>query len=104
LEIIMQTLERRSFLKLALGLAAVGVAAVSATQSQAMPTLAMPAQPPIDKEPQPEPAIANQDDVADAAPEKVQWHYRRYSRWHWRRRWHYRRWYWRRRWRHRYWY
>jgi hypothetical protein len=98
----METMERRSFIKLTLGLAAItaGTAAVM-KPSQAMPVMA-PVEPPrqdteakpeVNSEARPEPAVATQNDIDTVKPENVQY---------WRRRWRWRRWRWRRRWWRRY--
>lgn len=98
-------MERREFLKLALGFtAAAGVIAVTAATAQAAPMLPqatnmVPPAGPKDA-PAAEPAIATQDDIDSMQPEQVQWGWRR--RRYWRRR------YWRpgvrrRYWRRRYW-
>jgi hypothetical protein len=91
-EVRMQTMERRGFLKLTLGIAAAAAVAGATTPSQAMPVLA-PADPQSPKtEATPEPAVATPKDVEDATVENVQW-------WRWRRRryfvrrpWRWRRW------------
>lgn len=85
-------MERREFLKVALGVAA-GAMVVSSV-AQAAPL--MPPQPTLDKSgsPQdlkPQPAVADQNDLDAARIEEVRWGRRR--RWGWRRRrfWGYRR-------------
>jgi hypothetical protein len=100
----METMERRSFIKLTLGLAAVAAGTAAVTPSRAMPVMA-PVEPPQpkaeakpepavgtkpDTEAKPESAVATQSDIDTVKPENVQY---------WRRRWRYRRWRWRRRWR-----
>ena len=95
----MDTIERRSFLKLALGLAVVTAVGAATAPSEAMPVAAVdPPRP--DPELKPEPAIAEQDDTDVTKAEPVQWYWRRRRRrrWWWRRRR-----YWRRR-RRLYWY
>jgi len=95
----MDTMERRSFLKLSLGLAVVAAVGAVAAPSEAMPVA--PIDPPrSDPEAKPEPAIAEQDDTDVTKAEPVQWYWRRRRRrrWWWRRRR-----YWRRR-RRLYWY
>jgi hypothetical protein len=104
-------MERRHFLKVALGFAAgVGLAAQVVTEVQAAPLL--PTNPLDDRKPdnEPQPAVASQDDVDRLQPEQVQWRRRGWRRrrfwgyrrrhWGWRRRYAVRRRYWRRR---RYW-
>jgi hypothetical protein len=89
----METMERRSFLKLTLGLAAVAAGTVAVVKpSQAMPVMA-PVEPPrqdteAKPEAKPEPAVATQNDIDTVKPENVQYYWRRR---YWRRR------YWRRR-------
>ena|SRR5262245_1163185 len=100
----MDTMERRSFLKLTLGLAVITAVGAATARSEAMPVA--PIDPPrSDPEAKPEPAIAEQDDTDVTKAEPVQWYWRRRRRRWWRRR---RYWYWRRRrrryWRRRYWY
>ncbi|MCA1415270.1 twin-arginine translocation (Tat) [Bradyrhizobium sp. NBAIM20] len=95
-------MERRNFLKLALGLTA-GAAAFAATAAQAAPLspqpLADPARP-LQGNPDAHPAVATGEEAAQLAPEQVHWRGRgRHWGWHrrhWRRhrrRWH-RRHYW----------
>ena len=105
-------MERRDFLKLALGFAAGAV--VLAESARAAPIIPQPltadGRPPADAEARP--AVATGDEVERLSPEQVHWRRRRYRRWRrrhwgWRRRhwgWHRRRWRRRRRyWRRRYW-
>ena len=95
-------MERRHFLKLALG-AAAGTAALAAS-AQAAPIAPHPFT--EDRLPASEaarPAVTTAGEVEKLKPEEVRWH-RRWHR-HWRRRhwgWHRRRWH-RRHWRRRYW-
>ena len=81
-------MERRDFLKFAFGFAAgAGVIAAAATAASAAPMLA-PHQDLMNgpkPEPDAKPALADQDDVARAEPEKVYWRRRHYRR-HYRRR------------------
>ena len=81
-------MERREFLRLAFGVAAgAGAIAAAATAATAAPMLApqsdlMPREQPRAAA---EPALADQDDLARAQPENVQWrrrHYRRRRHWH----------------------
>lgn len=82
-------MERRDFLKFAVGVAAgAGAIAAAASAATAAPMLApqnglMPR-----KEPDmaAKPAVADQDDVARAGVEQVQWRRRHYRRRYWRRR------------------
>jgi hypothetical protein len=89
----MELMERRSFLKFTLGVAAAATSTAAATRTQAMPVIP-PVEPPrTDAVEEPEPAVATPADVNAAQPETVQyWRYRhwRYRRWRWRRwrRWH----------------
>lgn len=78
-------MERREFLKLALGFTATAgaLAAGAATTAQAAPML--PPQPnmmPPQDVPSAEPAIATQDDVDGVTAEQVQWRRRRYRRYY----------------------
>lgn len=100
-------MERREFLKLALGFTAAAGAIVTTASAQAAPMLP----PARDLASVPkgqsavEPAIATQDDVDAMQPEQVRWGWRRrrWRRYHWRPR-YWRRRYWRPRvWRRRYW-
>lgn len=85
-------MERREFLRFAFGVAAgAGAIAAAATAASAAPMLA----PQQDLTPRPEPdlaakpAVADQDDLARAGVEQVQWRGRRrryYRRRYWRRR------------------
>jgi hypothetical protein len=85
-------MERREFLRFAFGVAAgAGAIAAAASAATAAPMLApqndlMPRKEPDNAA---KPAVADQDDVARAAPENVHWrrrHYRRRRYWR-RRRW-----------------
>ncbi len=99
-------MERRHFLKLAIGFA--GGAMALAASAQAAPLLPLSPQPKL-APPRPEdatPAVTTQDDVDRLTPEEVRWGHRGHGHWghrHWgwhRRRhwgWHRRRWGWRRR-------
>jgi len=95
-------MERRDFLKIALGVAAV----VTTTAAQAMTPVpsALPKQPP-NPETEAKPAVATSQDVEEAKVENVDWRRRHWRHRHWRRRhWGWRRRYWRRRhWRHQHW-
>ena len=100
-------MERRHFLKLAVGFAA-GAAALAAS-AQAAPLLPQPSagngRLPGGQE-DAHPAVATGDEVDRLAPEQVRWgHYGHGHHWGWRRRhwgWRHRRWH-RRYWRRRYW-
>ena len=106
-------MERRDFLKVALGVAA-GAAAFAAG-AQAAPLMPQPlsGNGPSPAHQDAHPAVTDQDEVAQLKPEEVRWHRHwgwRRRHWGWRRRhWGWRRRYWRRRywrrryWRHRYW-
>jgi hypothetical protein len=101
-------MERRDFLKFAVGFAA-GAAALAAS-AQAAPLLPQP----LENAPLPpssggaQPAVTTENEVERLTPEQVRWR----RRWRWRRRrrwgvrrryWGFRRRRWRRRWRRRYW-
>jgi hypothetical protein len=78
----MEIMERRNFLKLTLGLAAVAAGTAAVTPSKALPVMA-PVEPQQPKtEAKPEPAVAAPNDIDAAKPENVRWYWRR---WHWRR-------------------
>jgi len=94
-------MERRHFLKLALG-AAAGTAALAAS-AQAAPIAPHPFEDRLPASEAARPAVTTAGEVEKLKPEEVRWH-RRWHR-HWRRRhwgWHRRRWH-RRHWRRRYW-
>jgi hypothetical protein len=87
-------MERRDFLKTALGLGAVAAFGLMTRPLEAMPVAPLPDA--MDKPaPAVGPAIASADDVERTMIENVYWHRRGYRR-HWRRR-SWRRRYWRRR-------
>jgi len=81
-------MERRDFLKFAFGVAAgAGAIAAAATAASAAPMLSHHNltgrnEPDVAAEP----ALADQDDLARAEPEKVYWRRRYYRRRYWRRR------------------
>lgn len=87
-------MERRDFLKFAFGVAAgAGAIAATASAATAAPMLApqndlMPGREP---DMAAKPAVADQDDLARAGVEQVQWRRRHYRR-RYRRHWHRRRW------------
>lgn len=103
-------MERRDFLKIALGVTA-GAAAFAAG-TRAAPLTPQPIVPDgrLPAGPEADPAVTTGDEVDHLKPEEVYWHrhwgWRRRRYWGWRHR-HYRRWhrrYWRRRyWRRHYW-
>ena len=105
-------MERRHFLKLALGFAAGGVALAASAQAAPLmpPPLSEDAKLPVN--PDAQPAVTTGEEVDQLSPEEVRWgrgRHRGWGRrhWGWRRR-RYRRRYWgwhrrRRRWRRRYW-
>ena len=75
----MDTMERRCFLKLTLGLAVVTAVGGITAPAVAMPVA--PIDPPrLDPEVTPEPAIASQDDIDVTKAEPVQWWRRRRRR------------------------
>jgi hypothetical protein len=91
-------MERRSFLKFAFGIAAgAGAIAAAASAATAAPMLSphhdLMNGPKSEPDVTAKPAVADQDDLARATPENVQWRRRHYRR-HYRRRYrrHYRRW------------
>ena len=91
-------MERRDFLKFAFGFAAGAGAIAAAASAEAAAPMLVPHQdlmngPKSEPDAAAKPAVADQDDVARAEPEKVYWRRRHYRR-HYRRRYrrHYRRW------------
>ncbi|QQO17609.1 twin-arginine translocation signal domain-containing protein [Bradyrhizobium diazoefficiens] len=87
-------MERRNFLRLALGVTA-GAAAFAAT-AQAAPLSPQPVGPARtpDGNPDAHPAVTTSEEAAQLKPEQVRWHHHR-RHWGWRRRhwgWHRRRW------------
>ncbi|WP_375304332.1 twin-arginine translocation signal domain-containing protein [Bradyrhizobium sp. A11] len=89
-------MERRNFLKLALGLTA-GAAAFAATAAQAAPLSPQPVGDPKrmrEDNPDAHPAVTTSEEAAELSPEQVHWrgHHRHWGwrRRHWRR--HHRRW------------
>jgi hypothetical protein len=88
-------MERRNFLKLALGVAA-GAAALT-TAAQAAPLSPQPLGGPSrmpEGNPDAHPAVTTSDEAAQLKPEQVHWH-GHHRHWGWRRRhwgWHRRRW------------
>ncbi|WP_407189279.1 twin-arginine translocation signal domain-containing protein [Bradyrhizobium centrosematis] len=89
-------MERRNFLKLALGVTA-GAAAFAATAAQAAPLSPQPLGDPArtpQGNPDAHPAVTSSEEAAQLTPEQVHWHgHHRHWGWrrrHWRR--HYRRW------------
>lgn len=103
-------MERRHFLKLALGFAAGGIAL--AASAQAAPLMPAPLDARLPAHPDAEPAVTSGEEAERLTPEEVRWHRgwrrRHWRRRHWgwrRRRWRRRHWGWHRRrhWRRRYW-
>lgn len=97
-------MERREFLKVALGFTAAAGAVTLAGVAQAAPMIAPTRQENDARSPDrlaAEPAVANENDLAEARLEQVQWRRRRWRRrWGWRPRrryWGYHRRRWRRR-------
>ena len=85
-------MERRHFLKVAIGFAAgAATLAASATAAPLPPISAAPGFVPPRGEAA-EPAVVTQDDVNRIKPEEVRWGH------HWHRHWHRRHWRWHRRW------
>jgi len=85
-------MERRHFIKVALGFAAGAAALAASAQAAPLPPIAAePARLPSRGEGA-EPAVVSQEDVDRLKPEQVRWH----RRWH-RRHWGWRRHHWRRR-------
>lgn len=88
-------MERRNFLKLALGVTA-GAAAFT-TAAQAAPLAPQPLADPRMPQGNPDahPAVTSGDEAAQLKPEQVHWRHRHWHRRHWgwrRRRWHRRHW------------
>ncbi|CAN5223839.1 hypothetical protein BH10PSE10_BH10PSE10_07090 [soil metagenome] len=82
-------MERREFLRFAVGIAAgAGAIAAAASAASAAPILAPQNALTPRKEPDmpAEPAVVDQDEAARLAPEQVQWRRRHYRRRYWRRR------------------
>jgi hypothetical protein len=91
-------MERRHFLKLAIGIAAgtAGLAAVAQAAPLSLRPLAAdermtPAGPAV------HPAVTTEAEVENLRPEQVHWghhwrHHRWHRRWHWHRHWHHRHW------------
>ncbi|MHB0773588.1 twin-arginine translocation signal domain-containing protein [Bradyrhizobium sp. 5.13L] len=81
-------MERRNFLKLALGLTA-GAAAFAATAAQAAPLSPQPVADPT-RTPQgnsdAHPAVTTSEESAKLTPEQVHWHGHHHRHWGWRRR------------------
>ena len=106
-------MERRHFLKLALGFAAGGVALAASAQAAPLMPAPLLDDAKLPANPDAQPAVTSGDEVDRLKPEEVRWHRHwgwRRRHWGWRRRhwgWRRRYWhrhYWRRRyWRHRYW-
>ena len=105
-------MERRDFLKFAVGFAAAGAAATLAVSAQAAPLVPQPLNQsgrlPANEDARP--AVTTSDEVDRLKPEEVRWgHHWHHRHWGWRRRhwgWRRRHWGWRRRhwgWRHRRW-
>ncbi len=98
-------MERRNFLKLAIGVAA-GAAAL-ATAAQAAPLSPQPIEDPARLSPtnaDAHPAVTSAEEVARLTPEQVHWHGGRHWGWHHRHwGWRHRHWGWRHRWHHRHW-
>jgi hypothetical protein len=84
-------MERRHFLKLAVGVAA--GAATIAVSAQAAPLVPQPLAKDEQQLPRGsaelQPAVTTADEVSRLKPEEVHWHWHRY---HWHRRWHRHRW------------
>ncbi|MBR0718823.1 twin-arginine translocation signal domain-containing protein [Bradyrhizobium liaoningense] len=105
-------MERRDFLKLALGVAA--ASAALAASAQAVPLTPQPIEGPgalPRGNPDARPAVTSSEEAAELKPEQVRWHGRGHHwgwhrrHWGWRHRhWGWRRRHWRRHWRRRYWY
>jgi hypothetical protein len=93
-----EVMERRDFLKIAMGFVAGGAALAATAQAAPLP----PASGKLKAAPAPagvEPAVVSQDEVDRIKPEQVRWHHHHHGHWH--RRWHHRHWH--RRWHHRHW-
>lgn len=96
-------MERRDFLKFALGVAA--ASAALAASAQAAPLTPQPIEGPLPRaNPDARPAVTSSEEAAELKPEQVHWHGRGHHwGWHHRRHWGWRRRHWRRHWRRRYW-
>ncbi|WP_454619613.1 twin-arginine translocation signal domain-containing protein [Bradyrhizobium cenepequi] len=92
-------MERRHFLKIALG-AAAGAATFAATAAQAAPMVPLSEDARRPSSPDAHPAVTTGDEVGHIKPEQVQWHHRH---WHRRRHWHPHRGWRRRHWHRRHW-
>ncbi|MES1149934.1 MAG: twin-arginine translocation signal domain-containing protein [Bradyrhizobium guangdongense] len=99
-------MERRDFLKFALGAAA--ASAALAASAQAAPLTPQPIEGPgvaPRANPDVQPAVTSSEEAAELKPEQVHWRGRGHHwGWHRRRHWGWRRRHWRRHWRRRYWY
>ena len=104
-------MERRDFLKFAVGFAAAGAAATLAVSAQAAPLVPQPLNQsgrlPANEDARP--AVTTSDEVDRLKPEEVRWghHWHHHRHWGWHRRhwgWRHRHWGWRHRhWHRRYW-
>ena len=87
-------MERRNFLKLAIGVAA-GAATLTAA-AQAAPLAPQPLNGPAGSpgaNADIRPAVTSSEEIAQMKPEQVHWHgHWRHRHWGWRRRWHRRHW------------
>ena len=88
-------MERRNFLKLAIG-AAAGAAALTAA-AQAAPLSPQPIDGPVGASganADIRPAVTSSEEIAQLKPEQVRWHggHWHHRHWGWRRRWHRRHW------------
>src|SRR5438093_8875134 len=87
-EVVVDTMERRSFLKFTLGLAVITAAGAATAPAEAIPVA--PIDPPrSDPEVTTEPRASDQEDLDTLKAEPVRWRWRRRRRrrwWYWRRR------------------
>jgi hypothetical protein len=97
-------MERRDFLKLALGFVAGGAALAAGAQAAPLMPAPLEGNGKLSANPDARPAVTSGDEVGRRSPEEVRWGRGRHRGWgrrHWGRR--RRHWGWRRRWRRRHW-
>jgi hypothetical protein len=90
-------MERRHFLKLAIGFAGGAAALAASAQAAPLPPISAPQNlvPPRGEDATP--AITTEDDVIGLKPEQVRWGHHGHGHRHWHRHWHRRHWGWHRR-------
>jgi hypothetical protein len=91
-------MERRHFLKLAVGLAAGAGALAASAQAAPLPPVSAPPNLALPQHEGVEPAVVTQGDVDHLTPEQVRWGHGHWHRrhWGWHRHWHRRHWGWHR--------